>query len=107
MQLLEKSLVKLHKKYGINNSYDNLDALIATTDSLTIITSISAHGENALLLNIKNKKLKYNWFSQLLYVSLDSNNNIEVKDIFEYPTIKDLAIQATEERVSDFIEKAE
>lgn len=73
--------VKLHKKYGINNSYDNLDALIATTDSLTIITSISAHGENALLLNLQNKKLKHNWFSQLLYVSLDSNNNIEVKDI--------------------------
>lgn len=77
---IARSCVRLHKKYGINNSYDNFDALIATTDSLTIVTSISTHGENALLLNLQNKKLNDNWFSQLLYVSLDSNK-IEVEDI--------------------------
>ena len=44
---------------------------------------------------------------QVLIKCREKGLNIEVKDIFEYPTIKDLAIQATEERVSDFIEKAE
>jgi hypothetical protein len=75
-----KRCIKLYKKYGINNSYDNLEALITTTDSLNIVTSISALGENTLIINLQNKDLKENWFSQLLYVNLHSNK-IEVKDI--------------------------
>jgi hypothetical protein len=64
--------LKNHRKYMLNSSMENLQAIENTLNSIPHITSIASISDNTIVLNVLNFAIEENFFSQLFILKLDS-----------------------------------
>jgi hypothetical protein len=75
--------MKNHRKYMLNSSLENLEAIENTLNSIPHITSIASLSDNTIVLNVLNFAIEENFFSQLFIVKLDSANIVSKEISFK------------------------